>query len=88
VKLSEIRQALTALFAQMADKARRDARSGEVDLSQILGIKPEDNEFKLLDKNSVDETIAAINKLTRTKDGARRLVAVMTVAIKHAASLI
>jgi len=88
MKLTEIRKQLTSLLEEMAEKAKRDARNGEVDLSDILGFGVDDDEIKLLDEVEVAATVDAINKLTRTKAGARRLVAAITLAVKHAGKLL
>lgn len=88
MKLKDMREQLTALVESMAEKARSDAKRGEVDLSDILGVKVDDDELKLLDAAEVRATVDGINSLTRTKAGARRLVAALTVAIKHASKLV
>ena len=88
MKLKDMREQLTTLIEGMAEKARSDAKRGEVDLSDILGVTVDDNELKLLDEEEVRSAVEGINTLTRTKAGARRLVAALTVAIKHASKLV
>lgn len=87
MKLTDMREQLTTLVEGMAEKARSDARRGEVDLGDILGVQVDDSELKLLDKAEVQAAVEGINSLTRTKAGARRLVAALTIAIKHASKL-
>lgn len=83
MKLSEIRTQLTALLEEAAAKARRDARGTGTDLSDILGGEST-QDIEVLDETSVREAIEVINRATRTKAGARKLVAAIAIAVKYA----
>jgi molybdate-binding protein len=87
MKLKELREQLSSLLEEAAAKARRDARSGSgTDLSSILDGKMDvdSDDIQMLDQESVKEAIEVINRATRTKEGARRILAAVTVAIKYA----
>jgi len=81
----QIRDALTALLQDIADKAQKDARSGESDIGSIF--RRDSKPLQQLDMKAIDEAIANIDKATATKEGARRLMSGVMLAAKVAAKI-
>ena len=80
-----IKQALTALLTDVAAKAREDALAGNSDIGSIF--RRESEKLQSLNPKAIEDAIIAINKVTATKEGTRRLVNGILVAVKAAARL-
>ncbi len=80
-----IKQALTALLTDVAAKAREDALAGNSDIGSIF--RRESEKLQSLNPKAIEDAIIAINKATATKEGTRRLVNGILVAVKAAARL-
>jgi hypothetical protein len=81
-----IRQALTALLADVAAKAKEDALAGRSDIGSIY--RREGERLSSLDPEAVEAAIVDINKATATKEGARRLMNGLMVIAKAAAKVV
>lgn len=80
-----IRDALTALLTDVAEKAKKDALEGKSDIGSIF--KRKGPSLSSLDAQAVEQAIENINKATATKEGTRRLVNGLLVAAKVAARI-
>jgi phosphoserine phosphatase len=78
-----VKNALQAMLEDVANKARADAMSGESDIGSVF----EDRTDSLpgLDVAKVEQAIRDVDKATRTKEGARRLINGLLVVAKVAA---
>lgn len=81
-----LREALTSLLTDVANKAREDALAGRSDIGSIYRREHEDR-LKSLDAEAVEAAIVDIDKATATKEGARRLINGIMVAAKVAAKV-
>lgn len=80
-----IRDALTALLSDVAEKARADALAGKSDIGSIF--RRQGPSLASLDAKAVEQAISDIQKATATKEGTRRLVNGLLVAAKVAAKI-
>tara|TARA_R110002094_G_scaffold202613_1_gene173749 strand:+ start:956 stop:1216 length:261 start_codon:yes stop_codon:yes gene_type:complete len=80
-----VKEVLTNLLGDIADKARADAQAGESDIGSIF--RREGNSLQALDIKALDEAITDIDKATATQEGARRLMNGVIMAAKLAARL-
>lgn len=80
-----VREALTELLTEVAEKARADAANGESDIGHIF----RDTEVNLhqLDIKAIEEAIKNIDKATATREGTRRLVDGLMMAARVAARI-
>tara|TARA_R110002096_G_scaffold108964_2_gene238489 strand:+ start:1050 stop:1310 length:261 start_codon:yes stop_codon:yes gene_type:complete len=80
-----VKEVLTNLLSDIADKARADAQAGESDIGSIF--RREGNSLQALDIKTLDKAIANIDKATATQEGARRLMNGVIMAASIAARL-
>jgi len=80
-----VKEALTGLLSNIADKARADAQAGESDIGSIF--RQEGNSLRALDIKALDKAITDIDKATATQEGARRLMNGVIMAASLAAKL-
>tara|TARA_R110002094_G_scaffold201798_2_gene173194 strand:+ start:944 stop:1204 length:261 start_codon:yes stop_codon:yes gene_type:complete len=80
-----VKEALTGLLGNIADKARADAQAGESDIGSIF--RQEGNSLQALDIKALDKAITDIDKATATQEGARRLMNGVIMAASLAARL-
>lgn len=80
---ARIKEALTSMLEEVAEKAKADARAGESDIGSIF--REDSPTLTSLDVKAVEEAIADVNKATATKEGTRRLVNGLFLAAKVAA---
>jgi len=81
----QIKDALTTLLQDIADKAKADARKGESDIGSIF--RRDSESLQQLDMKAVEDAIANIDRATATKEGARRLMNGLMLAAKVAAKI-
>lgn len=84
-RLKEVKEALDSFLNLAAQKAREDAKGGKVDISDILSLKPEDDEIEMIDEAYVEELRQVVQEQMRTKEGARRLFVAIGFAIRQVA---
>jgi acetylglutamate kinase len=80
-----IKQVLTSLLTDIADKAKADALAGQSDIGSIF--RRDTTQLQSLNPKAVEDAVAAINKATATKEGTRRLINGILVAAKAAAKI-
>lgn len=78
-----VKRALQEMLEGVAQKARADAISGESDIGSIFNDEPKT--LPSLDLAKVEQAIRDVEKATRTKEGARRLINGLMVVAKVAA---
>lgn len=82
----KIKEALTTLMKDVADKAEADARAGESDIGSIF--RKEGESLHRLDVKAINQTIVDIQTATATREGAQRLMNGIMLAAKVAARLV
>lgn len=80
-----IKEVLTSLLTDIADKAKADALAGRSDIGAIF--RRDSERLQSLNPKAIEEAVLAINKATATKEGTRRLVNGILVAAKAAARI-
>lgn len=82
IDISQLEQFLVDASLQ----ARNDAKNGRgPDISSILDETPD---LKEISPEAVQETILALRKMAATKEGAKRIVSIITLAVRYGAKLI
>jgi len=81
----KIKEALTTLMRDVANKAEADAKAGESDIGSIF--RQTDVSLQQLDVEAINQTITHIETATATREGAQRLMNGIMLAAKVAARL-
>lgn len=82
-KLQDVREALNKFLDVAAEKARQDARGGMINISDILDIRPDDDEVEVIDDTYINELRNVVREQMRTREGARRLFVAIGFAIRQ-----
>ena len=76
---------LEQFLLDAAAQARKDAAEGKApDVNSILNSQAS---IKELDPKAVQNTIVSLRQIAATKEGARRIVAIISLAVKYGANL-
>ena len=77
---TKVRDALVSLLEGVAEKARQDARDNNSDIMSVIGTNEGDGNASI-NLEHVERAIENVERATRTKEGARRMLnAIMVTA--------
>lgn len=81
----KLKDALTGILKDVAEQAKADAKNGKSNIGSIF--KDSSNDLVSLDGEAINEAIANIEKATKTKQGAKRLLDGIMLAARTAARI-
>jgi len=86
IDANNIKDKLTSLLTDVAEKARQDAIDGESDIGSIF--RREGPELQPIDVKMIEAAIKNIERATATKEGAHRLMNGIMIAAATAARVL